>query len=70
MEEIKAIKIEMKSVNKRILISTLEINIGFLTESDAIDFFTRYLNVNIISITSHYKMDNKEIDSLVEIENR
>ncbi|NON62115.1 hypothetical protein HLB03_05290 [Acidianus sp. DSM 29099] len=57
-------------MNKRILISTLEINIGFLTESDAIDFFTRYLNVNIISITSHYKMDNKEIDSLVEIENR
>ncbi|MBP1358304.1 MAG: hypothetical protein JZD40_07490 [Sulfolobus sp.] len=68
VEEIKAIKLEMKKMNKRL--STVEINLGFLTESFAIDFFTRYLNEKVISITRHYQIDNKEIDAVIETENR
>ncbi|EZQ11538.1 hypothetical protein CM19_00765 [Candidatus Acidianus copahuensis] len=75
MEEIKAIKIEIREMNKRLTslekrVNTMDINLGFLTESYAIDFFTRYLNEKIVSIKRHYKVDDKEIDALVETENR
>ncbi|MBP1357162.1 MAG: hypothetical protein JZD40_01550, partial [Sulfolobus sp.] len=68
MEEIKAIKLAIRTMNKRL--GSVEINLGFLTESYAIDFFTRYLNEKIISITRHYKLDNKEIDAMIETENK